>query len=47
MAAVPVVLELPAPLEDTADPQEITVVDMDEFSTAHKCNCSAGDDNPY
>lgn len=47
MPAVPVVLELPARVEAPSDPQEIAVIDMDDFSTANKCNCAASDDNPY
>jgi hypothetical protein len=48
MAPVPVVLELPA--QPALAPQqldEVTFVDMDDFSTEHKCACAASDDNPY
>lgn len=48
MAAVPVVLELPArPAPSEAEPIEVTVVDMDDFAEGNKCSCSAGDDQPY
>ena len=51
MAAVPVLLEL-ASRTDTAQPEqprpdEITYVDMEEFSADNKCACAASDDNPY
>jgi hypothetical protein len=48
MAAVPVVLELPArPEAIEPEPAEITVTDMEDFSAANKCSCAASDDNPY
>jgi len=47
MAAVPVILELPARPKADVDPDEITVVDMDDFTEGNKCSCSAGDDQPY
>ncbi|GAA2465463.1 hypothetical protein [Winogradskya humida] len=49
MGSVPVFLELPThPQPDELDPAEgIAVTDMEDFSTANKCNCAASDDNPY
>jgi len=48
MAAVPVVLELPARPEPVeAEPVEVMIIDMDDFSAANKCSCAASDDNPY
>jgi len=48
MAAVPVVLELPARKDPQQEqPAEIRVTDMDEFSADNKCACAASDDNPF
>lgn len=48
MAAVPVILELPARTDpQQGQPVEIEVTDMDAFSADNKCACAASDDNPF
>jgi len=47
MPAVPVILELPARPDPNVDPDEVTVIDMEDFTEGNKCSCSAGDDQPY
>ena len=47
MTAVRIILELPARPNADVDPDEITIVDMEEFTEGNKCSCSAGDDQPY
>ena len=51
MAPVPVLLELPSRADterpEESRPDEITYLDMEEFSADNKCACAASDDNPY
>jgi hypothetical protein len=47
MTAVPIILELPARPDTNAGPDEVTVIDMEDFTEGNKCSCSAGDDQPY